>query len=115
MKIKTGDTVKIMTGADRGEVGKVLKVDHETGRVTVEGVNVALKHVRRTQKNPQGGRLEMEMPIQASNVMVVCPKTNKPTRIGYRILADGSKERYAKASGESLGVISPPRASRAGS
>lgn len=114
MKIKTGDTVKVIAGADRGEVGKVLAVDHENGKVTVEGVNVALKHVRRTQKNPQGGRLETEMPIQASNVMVMCPKTNQPSRVGYRYLKDGSKERFAKSSGESLGTIAPPRESRTG-
>lgn len=112
MKIKTGDTVQVICGADRGEVGKVKSVDHEKNRVVVEGVNMCFKHVRRSQRNPQGGRLEMERPIPASNVMVVCPKTNKPTRIGYRFLDDGSKERYAKRSGESLGAISPPRASR---
>lgn len=109
MKIKTGDTVSVISGAFRGETGKVLSVDHESGRVVVEGVNTVLKHVRRSQRNPQGGRLEMEMPIQASNVMVMCPKTNQPTRVGYRFLDDGSKERYAKSSGASLGVNSPPR------
>lgn len=109
MKIKTGDEVKVISGAYRGDRGKVLSVDHESGRVIVEGVNTVLKHVRRTQRNPQGGRLEMEMPIQASNVMVLCPKTSKPTRVGYRVLADGSKERFAKVSGESLGQTSPAR------
>ena len=109
MKIKTGDTVRVISGAYRGDSGKVLSVNHETGRVIVEGVNTVWKHVRRSQRNPQGGRLEMEMPIQASNVMVVCPKTGKPTRVGYRYLPDGSKERFAKVSGVSLGVTSPPR------
>ena len=75
----------------------------------VEGVNRVYKHVRRSQRNPQGGRLSKEMPILISNVMVVCPQSNKPTRIGFRYLDDGSKERFAKRSGVSLGVVSPPK------
>jgi large subunit ribosomal protein L24 len=90
-----------------------LSVNGQTGKVVVEGVNRVRKHVRRSQRNPQGGRLAKEMPVPVSNVMVVCPRTNQPTRVGYRYLADGSKERYAKVSGESLGVVSPPRAARA--
>jgi large subunit ribosomal protein L24 len=71
------------------------------------------KHVRRSQKNPQGGRLNKEMPISASNVMLVDPSTGQPTRIGVRYLEDGSKERYAKKSGASLGLIAPARAAYA--
>jgi len=106
MKIKVDDTVKVITGADRNATGKVLSVDHQKGKIIVEGVNKVYKHVRRSQKNPQGGRLHKEMPIFASNVMVICPQTNKPSRIGYRYKSDGSKERYAKASGASLGSVS---------
>lgn len=109
MQIKLNDLVEVIHGDDAGARGKVLRVDTEAGKVVVEGVNRVLKHVRRSQKNPQGGRLSKEMPVQASNVMVICPQTNKPTRIGIRYLADGSKERYAKRSGASLGPISPPR------
>ncbi len=109
MKIKVDDTVVVITGTDKGETGKVLRVDHKNNKLVVEGINTVFKHVRRSQKNPQGGRLSKEMPIQASNVMVLCPKTNKPTRIGFRYLKDGTKERYAKASGESMGTISPPK------
>jgi len=109
MFVKVNDIVVVVTGDDRGQRGKVLAVDHERRKVLVEGVNRVYKHVRRSQKNPQGGRLSKEMPVCVSNVMLVCPKTNKPTRVGVRYLDDGSKERYSKQSGASMGVISPPR------
>ena len=113
MKIKTGDTVQIISGKDRGVTGKVLDVDHENNKIVVEGVAKVYKHVKPSQMNPQGGRLSKEMPIHASKAMVVCPKTNKPTRIGYRYLDDGAKERFARVSGASLGEISPPKKSYA--
>lgn len=109
MNIKVDDMVEVISGDDAGVRGKVLSVNGETGKVVVEGVNRVYKHVRRSQKNPQGGRLSKEMPIQISKVMVVCPQTNKPTRVGYRYLDDGTKERFAKCSGVSLGAVSPPR------
>ena len=109
MLIREQDEVLVITGVDKGARGKVLKIDREAGRLIVEGVNKAYKHVRRSQKNPQGGRLSKEMPIDASNVMLICPKTGKRTRVGVRFLKDGSKERYAKSSGTSLGVIAPPK------
>lgn len=113
MLIRIDDQVVVIAGASKGTRGKVLKVDREKNKVVVEGAGRVWKHVRRSQKNPQGGRLNVEMPIDASNVLVVCPKTNQPSRIGVRYLEDGSKERYAKKSGVSLGQISPPRASYA--
>jgi large subunit ribosomal protein L24 len=113
MQIRVDDNVEVIAGDDRGERGRVLAVDHEANKVIVEGVNRVYKHVRRSQRNPQGGRLSKEMPIPVSNVMLVCPQTNKPTRVGYRYTKDGSKERYAKRSGVSLGTVSPPRASYA--
>lgn len=106
MKIKVDDVVKVISGANKNAEGKVLSVDHQTGKILVEGVNKVYKHVRRSQKNPQGGRLHKEMPIYASNVMVL--DNGQPTRIGYRYTKDGSKERYAKATGNSLGTISGP-------
>jgi len=108
MKIKSGDTVVVIAGADKGVTGKVISVDSEKGKVLVEGVNKVFKHVRKSQRNPQGGRLEKEMPVDVSNVMLVCPQTGKRTRVGYRFSKDGSKERFAKASGVSLGTVSPP-------
>lgn len=113
MHIRTNDVVEVIAGDDAGQRGKVLSVDSETQRVVVEGVNRVYKHVRRSQKNPQGGRLSKEMPIAVSNVMLICPQTNKPTRVGYRYLPDGSKERFAKRSGASLGTLSPARAAYA--
>ena len=110
MRIRVNDTVRVISGVDRGETAKVLAVDHQTGKIIVEGVNRVYKHVRRSQKNPQGGRLSKEMPIQASNVMLICPQTDKPTRVGIRYRDDGSKERYAIRSGASLGEIGPPKA-----
>ena len=113
MHIKLDDIVEVVAGDDLGQRGKVLAVDHRAGKVIVEGVNLVYKHVRRSQRNPQGGRLHKEMPIPISNVMVVCPRTDKPTRIGFRYLDDGSKERFAKRSGVSLGTVSPPKAGHA--
>ncbi|MDB4533855.1 50S ribosomal protein L24 [Vicingaceae bacterium] len=105
MKIKIGDMVKVINGGDRGKVGKVLSVDHDKNKIMVEGVNLVYKHVRPSQRNPQGGRLHKEMPIWVSNVMAICPKTNKPTKIGYRYLNDGTKERFARKSGASMGSV----------
>ncbi|MEL7337310.1 MAG: 50S ribosomal protein L24 [Planctomycetota bacterium] len=93
--------------------GRILKVDRPANKVIVEGVARVWKHVRRSQKNPQGGRLSKSMPISASNVMLVDPESGEPTKIGVRYLDDGSKERFAKKSGKSLGVIAPPRAAHA--
>lgn len=109
MRIRQNDMVIVITGDDNGQRGKVLAVNPKTGKIVVEGVNRVYKHVRRSQRNPQGGRLSKEMAISASNVMLICPQTNQPTRVGFRYLPDGSKERYARRSGVSLGVISPPR------
>lgn len=113
MLIKVNDEVMVIAGDDKGVTGKVLRVDGKSGKLVVEGVNRVYKHVRRSQRNPQGGRLSKEMPINASNVMLVCPQTRKPTRVGVRYLADGRKERYAKRSGVSLGEIAPARAAYA--
>ena len=112
MRIQIDDIVEVISGKDKGERGKVLNVDRAKGKVLVEGVNLVFKHVRRSQKNPQGGRLEKEMPIQASNVMVVCPTSNERTRVGIRFAKDGSKERFAKVSGATISTISPPKKKR---
>lgn len=110
MLFRVDDQVVVITGADKGLKGKILKVDRQKNKVIIEGAARVYKHVKRSQKNPQGGRLSKEMPISASNVMLVDPQTGEPTRLGIRYLADGSKERYAKKSQASLGQISPANA-----
>lgn len=109
MHIRVKDTVLVLTGVDKGVRGKVLSVNRQAGKLLVEGVNRVYKHVRRSQRNPQGGRLSKEMPIQISNVLLVCEGCAKATRTGARYLDDGSKERYCKKCGRSLGQIAPPR------
>jgi large subunit ribosomal protein L24 len=113
MHIRVKDTVEVRTGDDRGMRGKVLSVNRQTGKLLVEGVNRVYKHVRRSQRNPQGGRLSKEMPVPLSNVLLVCDGCSAATRAGARYLDDGSKERYCKKCGRSLGQISPPRAAYA--
>lgn len=110
MYIRKGDTVEVVAGNDAGTRGTVLSVNRRKGKVVVEGVNRVYKHVRRGHpKSPQGGRLHTELPIDASNVMLICPQTDKPTRVGVRISEDGSKELYAKKSGARLRQISVAR------
>ena len=98
MKIKKGNTVQIITGNDAGKTGRVIKTFLDKDRVIVEGVNMVKKHARPTQDNPQGGIIEKEATIHISNVMLV--SGGKPTRVGYKILEDGRKVKYAKTTGE---------------
>ncbi len=109
MWIKEGDTVEVTVGDDNGERGQVLQIDRAAGKVVVKGVNMVYKHVRRSQRNPQGGRLHKEMPLQMSNVQVVCPSCGTPSRMGSRIAKDGSKERWCKSCKASTGIIAPPK------
>lgn len=109
MRIKTNDVVVVLSGDDKGVRGKVLSVDQKAGKAVVEGVGKVYKHVKRSRNNPQGGRLSMEMPIQLSNVALLCQACGKPTRLGARFLPDGSKERYCKKCDAALGRISPPK------
>ena len=113
MWIKTNDTVKVIVGEDRGATGKVLRGERKTGKLVVEGVNRVYKHVRRSQKNPQGGRLSKEMPVSASNVQLVCEGCGAAARVGIRYLPDGAKERYCKSCSSTVSTISPPRKSYA--
>ncbi len=109
MRIKVDDMVKVVTGADNGVEAKVLKVLAEKNKVIVEGVNRVFKHMKRSQRNPQGGRLSKEMPVAVSNVMLICDSCSKPTRVGMRYKDDGSKERFCKKCGAGNGLLSPPR------
>lgn len=101
LKIKKGDTVIVLTGKNKGDKGKVLQAIPSAGRVIVEGVNLVKRHTRATPQMPQsGGIITKEAPIHASNVMLVCGKCKKPTRIGMKILADGQRVRVCKHCGE---------------
>lgn len=100
MKIKSGDTVVVISGKDKGKKGKVIEV--KDGRVLVDGVNKVLRHIKPSQKNPQGGIIEQEAPIHHSNVMFYDAKSGKGVRVGYKILEDGTKVRISKKSGEEI-------------
>ena len=88
MKIHKNDSVTVIAGNSRGKQGKVLKVFREERRVIIEGVNIIKRHARPSQKNPQGGIVQKEAAIAISNVMVVCPKCNKPSRVGRKQVTD---------------------------
>ncbi len=113
MHIRTNDIVEVITGDSRGRRGRVLRVDRKNQKLVVEGVNKVIKHVRRSRRNPQGGRVSVEMPIHWSNVLLVCTSCDKPTRTGSRILHDGSKVRVCKKCGAEIGRISPSKMRRA--
>ena len=102
LHVKKGDQVIVITGKDKGKKGRILEAYPAEGRVLIEGVNIVKRHTRPNPANPQGGIIEKEAPINASNVMIADPKTGAPTRVGKKILADGTKVRYAKKSGEVL-------------
>jgi large subunit ribosomal protein L24 len=98
-KIKKGDRVIVTTGKDKGKSGQVTRIITEENRAVVSGVNIAKRHTRQTAQQ-EGGIISKEMPIQISNLALIDPKDGKPTRIGYKTLADGKKVRVAKRSGE---------------
>ena len=101
MNLKKGDTVVVISGSWKNKQGTVLQVLPKTGRVVVEGVNIVSRHTRPSQTNQDGGIIKKEAPIAACKVMIVDPKTNQPTRIGYKVEGD-KKVRYAKKSGTIL-------------
>ena len=101
MDLRKGDKVIVIAGKDKGKTGEIQKVDPKTNRVVVEGVNLRKKHKKPTQNNPEGSIVEIYAPIDASNVMIVDPKTQKPTGIGHKIVK-GKKGRVAKKSGTEL-------------
>jgi large subunit ribosomal protein L24 len=113
MLIRSGDTVEVIAGDDRGTQARVIKVDRETGKALVEGVNRVKKHIRRSQKHPQGGRLEKEMPVQLSNLKYFCSSCSSAARLGARFLKDGSKERFCRKCGASAGQIAPAKKAHA--
>ncbi|HOA04273.1 MAG TPA: 50S ribosomal protein L24 [Candidatus Fermentibacter daniensis] len=102
MQIRKGDKVLVSTGDDRGKKGKVLKVLPDKDRVLVEGVNFVKKHTRPNQKNPQGGIVEKEAPVHASNLRVVCPGCGESAGLSRKRDADGKARRVCKSCGETL-------------
>jgi large subunit ribosomal protein L24 len=101
LKIKKGDKVVVITGRDKGKSGEVLRVLREENRVLVQGVNMMKRHTK-PGAGQTGGIVEKEAAVHVSNVAHIDPKSQKPTRVGYKILADGRKVRFAKRSGEVL-------------
>ena len=99
-RIRKGDTVVVITGADRGKRGEVLSVAPKDDRAVVQGVNLAKRHTKPRGMGQPGGIIEREATIHLSNLMLVDPKTDKPTRVGFRVLDDGRKVRVARASGD---------------
>jgi large subunit ribosomal protein L24 len=108
-RIRKGDLVAVMSGEDKGKRGRVLRVLPEAGRVVIEGVNVVFKHLKKSQKNPQGGRIQREASVHASTVMLIDPSTDKPTRVSSAVV-DGRRVRVAR---KSRAVLAAPKAERA--
>ena len=102
MKIKKDDTVIVITGKDKGKSGKVMQAMPAEGKVTVQGVNIATKHKKAQGQNNPGGIIKQENPVDASNVMIKCPKCGKATRVAMAINEDGKKVRVCKKCGEVL-------------
>lgn len=101
MKIRKGDTVMVISGKDAGKESKVTKVFPDKGKILVEGVNTARRHTKPSGQTMQGGIIDRDMPIDASNVMIVCDKDG-PTRVGYRVDDEGEKYRVCVKCGEEL-------------
>ena len=102
--IRTGDTVVVIAGKDKGKQGRVLRVMAEDNKVVVEGVNRVWKHVRPSQRYPQGGRIQKDAPVHVSNVQMLDPTSGKPTRVRFEN-KDGVKHRIAVRSGADLGIV----------
>jgi len=101
MKLRKGDTVRVIAGKDKGQQGEIVHVFPSDNKVLVNGINTAKKHSKARRANQQGGIIDRDMPVDASNVMLV--HKGKTTRVGYKIQADGTKVRIAKRSGEVIG------------
>ena len=101
MKLKKGDTVKVISGKDKGQQGEIVHVFPSDNKVLVNGINTAKKHSKARRANQQGGIIDRDMPLDVSNVALVCPKGH-PARVGYKFNTDGSKRRVCKKCGADL-------------
>lgn len=104
MRLKEGDNIVVISGKDKGKTGKIIKILRKQDKVVVEKVNIRTKHIKKTAQKA-GEIIQYEAPVQASNVMIICPETGKRTRIGYKKLENGKKERIAKKSKQSLDKV----------
>ncbi len=102
MRLKKNDNVQIISGKDKGKRGKITHVIPEKDQVVVEGLNLRIRHARGRREGEKGQRIEFSAPLRASNVMVIDPRTNRPTRLGTKTLADGKKIRISRATGEEI-------------
>ncbi len=102
IRIKKDDKVKVLTGKDKGKIGKVLKLAKKTNRIVVENINMVKVHQRPSQENPQGGIVEKPMPMDVSNLMLMCNSCVKPTRIGIKQLEDGKRVRVCKKCNQQI-------------
>ena len=118
MMIRKDDQVEVIAGDDKGtpqarRIARVLRVLPSKNKIVVEGINRVYKHLKPSQKNPQGGRLSKEMPIDASNVMLFCSACNRGVRVGHRFNAAGQKQRYCKKCSAGLGNVGPVKRAHA--
>jgi len=102
IRLKKDDKVKVVTGKDKGKIGKVIKIDRDHGRVLVENINIIKRHSRPSAQNRQGGIIEREAFVHISNVMLMCSKCMEPVRVGAKVLEDGKKVRVCKRCSEIL-------------
>ena len=100
--LRKNDLVQVVSGEYKGKTGKILKIVVEKKRAIVEGVNIVKRHIKPNEKNQQGGIIEKEATVHMSNLMLVCPKTGKPTRIGASILENGKRVRFSKKAKETI-------------
>ncbi|HVT39979.1 MAG TPA: 50S ribosomal protein L24 [Gemmatimonadaceae bacterium] len=102
MHVAKGDTVRVVRGDDKGKVGKIIRVHTKTGRVVIEGVNIVKKHRKARRAEEQSGIIDMPAPLDASNVMLLDPKSGEPTRVRTRVDDEGRKERISVKSGDAF-------------
>jgi large subunit ribosomal protein L24 len=100
--LKKNDTVQVISGEYKGKTGRIIKMIREKNKAIVENINVVKRHTKPNQKNQQGGILEKEAAIHISNLMLVCPKTGKPTRLGVSVLENGKRVRFSKKAKETI-------------
>jgi large subunit ribosomal protein L24 len=107
--VRKDDSVYVLSGKDAGKTGKVLKVFPATGRVIIEGVNMSVKHQKPRGRYQQGGIIHQEAPVSSSNVMVVCSKCKRPSKMGYKVMPNGDKVRVCKACGAEIDTVTTAR------